>query len=52
MILVLKRILPEAENSDRGLTEEKGLLILDLKFIVLPLAMNTVVLKHVCLQAK
>jgi hypothetical protein len=39
--------VPDAENSDWLLTEEKGLLILDLEFIVFPLTVNTVVLEHV-----
>ena len=42
--------VPDAENSDWLLTEEKGLLILDLEFIVFPLTVNTVVLEHVGLQ--
>nr|GEW46430.1 zinc finger, CCHC-type [Tanacetum cinerariifolium] len=38
----------EAEEGSniKLLTKEKGLLVLDLKFMVLPLAMNTVVLEH------
>lgn len=43
-------MLPYPENSDWLLTKEKGFLIFDLKFMVLPLTVNTVILKHVCLQ--
>lgn len=42
--------VPDAEDSDWLLAKEKGLLILDLEFIVFPLAVNTVVLEHVGLQ--
>jgi len=42
--------VPDAENSDWLLTEEKSFVILHLKLMVLPLTVNTVILKHVCLQ--
>lgn len=42
--------LPYAKYSNRLLTKEKSLLILNLELIVLPLTVNTVILKHVCLQ--
>lgn len=44
-------MLPDAKNSDRLLAKEKSLLILDLKLMMLPLSMNSVILEHVCLPS-
>ena len=43
-------VLPDAKDGDWLLTEEKSLLVLNLKLMVFPLAVNTVVLEHVGLQ--
>ena len=40
-------LLPDAKNCNSLLTKEKGLRILNLHVLMLPLAMNTVVLEHV-----
>ena len=44
--------VPDAEHGDWLLAKEKCFLILYLKLIVLPLPVNTVVLKHVRLQTQ
>ena len=44
-------MLPDAKNSDGLLSEEKCLLIVNLKLVVLPLAMDGVILEHVCLPS-
>lgn len=44
-------MLPDAKNGDGFLAKEKSLLILDLKFMMLPLSMNSVIFEHVCLQS-
>lgn len=40
-------IIPDAKNCDGLFTKKKGFRVLDLKVMMLPLAMNTVVLEHV-----
>lgn len=42
--------IPVAKNSNWFLTEKKGLRVLNLKLMMLPLAVNTVILEHICLQ--
>jgi hypothetical protein len=43
---------PAAKDSNLLLTEKKGLGVLDLDIMVLPLSVDGVILEHVCLQAK
>jgi hypothetical protein len=43
---------PAAKDSNLLLTEKKGLGVLDLDIMVLPLSVDSVILEHVCLQAK
>ena len=42
--------IPDPKNSDCFLTKEEGLGVLHFEFMVLPLTVNTIILKHVCLQ--
>jgi hypothetical protein len=42
---------PAAKDSNLLLTKKKGLGILDLDIMVLPLSVDSVILEHVCLQA-
>lgn len=42
--------LPDAENSDGLLAKEKGAGVLDLDVVVLPVAVNGVVLEHISLS--
>lgn len=42
--------LPDAENSDGLLAEEKGVRVLHLDVVVLPVTVNGVVLEHICLS--
>ena len=46
------RNILHAENGNRFITKEKSLGILHLDFALFPLAMNTIVLKHVSLEIK
>lgn len=45
-----KNSKPAAEHGDLLLTEEKGLGVLHLNLMMLPLAVHSVILEHVCLQ--
>jgi hypothetical protein len=45
-----KTIIPDTKNSNRLLSEEKCLRILNLKLMMFPLTMNCIILKHICLQ--
>lgn len=42
--------VPKAKNSNRLLAKEKGFFILNLEFMVFPLAVDTVIFEHVGLQ--
>jgi hypothetical protein len=43
---------PAAKDSNLLLAEKKGLGVFDLDIMVLPLSVDSVILEHVCLQAK
>lgn len=49
-LLKLNNCIPGTKNSHRLLTEKKGFVVLHFKVMMLPMAMNTVVLKHICLK--
>jgi hypothetical protein len=42
--------IPVSKDSYWLLTEEKGFRVFNSEFIVFPLSVNTVILKHVCLH--
>lgn len=48
--VVSRNTVPDSENSDRLLPEKKGLGVLNFQFVVLPLTVNTVILKHIGLH--
>lgn len=44
--------IPAGMNSDGLFTEEKGLIVLNLEIMMLPLTVDTVILEHIGLHPK
>jgi hypothetical protein len=45
-------IIPDTKDSDGLLAKEKGLRVLDLEFMMLPLTVNCIILEHVGLRTQ
>lgn len=48
--MIYAKCIPNAEDGHRLFAKEKGLIILHLQLMMLPLTMNRIILKHVGLQ--
>lgn len=45
-------LIPDTKDSDGPLAKEKGLRVLDLEFMMLPLTVNCIILEHVGLHTQ